>query len=189
MLKHLSAAALAVLLAAPTPAAADPFVEALETALDAYRDGDLQYAGDELAEAQRLLADMKAQGLAAFLPEPPDGWSREVDTEAASMLGFMGGGVMAQATYSGPDGRFDLSLMADNPMVAQLAMMLGNAGMLAQMGGQIERINRVRFLREDRSLRAIVGNRVLVTAEGADPALMIPVLEAMDFRALENFGG
>lgn len=187
MLKHLSAAALAALLAAPTNA--DPFVEALETALEAYHEGDLQYAGDELAEAQRILSDMKAQGLAALLPEAPDGWSRAIDTEAATMLGFLGGGVMAKASYSGPDGGFELTLMADNPMVAQLAMMLGNAGMIAQMGGQIERINRIRFLREDRSLRAIVGNRVLVTAEGADPAVMIPVLEAMDFRALENFGG
>ncbi|MCC5984152.1 MAG: hypothetical protein JJU42_07295 [Rhodobacteraceae bacterium] len=188
MLKILPVAALAAVLAT-SPAAADPFVDALETALDAYRDGDLQYAGDELAEAQRILSEMKAQGLAAFLPEAPEGWSREIDTEAATMLGFLGGGVMAKATYSSPDARFELTLMADNPMVAQLAMMLGNAGMIAQMGGQIERINRIRFLREDRSLRAIVANRVLVTAEGADPAVMIPVLEAMDFRALENFGG
>lgn len=170
------------------PLRADPFVEALETAIEAYNDGDLQYAEDELAEAQRLLAEMKAQGLAAFLPEAPDGWSRELDTDAGQMLGFMGGGTMAKATYSTDGQRFELSLMADNPMVAQLGMMLGNSTMISQMGGQIERINRVRFLREDQSLKAIVANRVLVQAEGADADTMIPFLEAMDLRGLESFG-
>ncbi|MCC5957368.1 MAG: hypothetical protein JJU07_14805 [Natronohydrobacter sp.] len=171
-----------------SPALADPFVDALETAIEAYRDGDLQFAEDELVEAQRLLAEMKAQGLAAFLPDAPDGWTREIDTEAGQMLGFMGGGTIAKADYTGPDGRFELTLMADNPFVAQLGMMLGNSAMIAQMGGQIERINRVRFLREDNSLKAMIGSRVLLTAEGADPDVMIPLLEQMDFRAIENFG-
>lgn len=170
------------------PAMADPFVEALETAIEAFREGDLQYAEDELARAQRLLGDMKAQGLADLLPAPPEGWTREIDTSAGQMLGFIGGGTLASATYRSDEHSFDLSLMADNPMVAQLAMMIGNPGMIAQMGGEVERINRVRFLREDRSLRAIVGNRVLVQAEGADPEVMIPLLEQIDFRAMENFG-
>jgi len=104
------------------------------------------------------------------------------------MLGFMGGGTIAKAQYSGPEGSFELSLMADNPVVAQLGMMLGNSAMIAQMGGQIERINRVRFLREDDSLKAMIGNRVLLSAEGGDPELMIPLLEQMDFRAIERFG-
>jgi len=180
--------ALALATCLAMPASADPFIDAMETAIEAYRDGDLQYAEDELAHARQILGEMKAQGLAAFLPEAPDGWDREIDTEAAQMMGFMGGGTSAKATYSGPDGRFELSFIADNPMVAQMGMMLGNATMIAQMGGQVERINRVRFLREDRSLRAIVGNRVLVQAEGADAELMIPVISEIDFRALEAFG-
>ncbi|TVS00047.1 MAG: hypothetical protein EA407_15490 [Rhodobacteraceae bacterium] len=171
------------------PASADPFIKALETAIDAYRDGDLQYAEDELVAAQRLLGEMKAAGLASFLPEALEGWTRVIDTEAGQMLGFIGGGTMASAQYSGLDQRFELSFMADNPMVAQIGMMLGSATMITQMGGQVERINRVRFLREDQSLKAIVGNRILVQAEGADAEVMIPFLEQIDFRAMENFGG
>ncbi|ATX66794.1 hypothetical protein [Roseinatronobacter bogoriensis] len=181
----LSAAAIACL--AGLPAHADPFIEALETAIEAYQDGDFQFAEDELAQAQRLLGEMKAQGLANFLPPAPEGWTREIDTEGGQMLGFMGGGTMAKAVYSGDAGRFELSLMADNPMVAQLGMMLGSSTMIAQMGGQVERINRVRFLREDQSLKAIVANRILVQAEGVDAELMIPLLEQIDFRAMENF--
>ncbi|MCC5992348.1 MAG: hypothetical protein JJT99_07465 [Rhodobacteraceae bacterium] len=187
-MKHQFAAFAACCLLA-LPAQADPFIEALETAIEAYRDGDLQYAEDELAEARRLLGSMKTAGLANFLPEAPDGWTRDLDTEGGQMLGMFGGGTMAKANYSGNGQRFEISLMADNPMVAQLAMMLGNADMIAQMGGRVERINRVRFLREDRSLRSIIGNRILVQAEGADPELMIPLLEQMDFRAMEGFGG
>lgn len=170
------------------PALADPFIDALETAIEAYRDGDLQYAEDELVEAQRVLADMKAQGLAAFLPDAPEDWTREIDTEAGQMMGFMGGGTIAKANYTGPDSRFELSLMADNPFVAQVGMMLGNSAMISQMGGQVERINRVRFLREDNSLKGMIGSRVLLAAEGAAPEAMIPLLEQMDFRAIENFG-
>jgi hypothetical protein len=169
------------------PLAADPFIEALETAIEAYRDGDLQYAEDELIAAQRVLADRKAAGLAAFLPEPLEGWTREIDTEAGQMLAFMGGGTIAKADYSGPGGQFELTLMADNPFVAQLGMMLGNAAMVAQMGAQIERIDRVRFMREENSLKGMVGPRVLVQAEGADPEVMLPFLEQMDFRAIEAF--
>ena len=185
MTRIFSAALCAVVLA--LPAKADPFIEALETAIEAYQDGDFQFAEDELAQAQRLLGEMKAQGLANFLPPAPDGWTREIDTEGGQMLGFMGGGIMAKAVYSGDAGRFELSLMADNPMVAQLGMMLGNSAMIAQMGGQVERINRVRFLREDQSLKAIVANRILVQAEGVDAEIMIPLLEQIDFRAMENF--
>lgn len=185
MHRFFSAAIVATLLTSPL--AADPFIEALETAIEAYRDGDLQYAEDELIAAQRVLAERKAAGLAAFLPEAPEGWTREVDTEAGQILAFMGGGTIAKADYSGPDGRFELTLMADNPFVAQFGMMLGNAALVAQMGGQVERINRVRFMREDNSLKGMVGTRVLVQAEGADPSVMIPFLEQMDFRAIESF--
>ena len=141
------------------------------------------------AAADPFLAAMKADGLASYLPDAPDGWTREIDTEANAMMGMMGGGTSANATYPGPDDGFTINLIADSPMVAQLAMMLGNSAMVAQMGGQIERINRVRFMREDTSLQAIIANRILVQAEGTDPQVMIPVLESMDFRAMESFGG
>ncbi len=182
------ALALALSLAIVPPAAADPFIDAMETALEAYRDGDLQYAEDELARAQRLLAEMKAEGLAGFLPEAPEGWMREVDTEGGQFLGFMGGGTMAKAEYRGDGESFEISLMADNPMVAQLGMMLGNSAIISQMGGEVERINRVRFLREDRSFKGIVGNQILVQAEGTDPEIMRQLLEAMDFAGMERFG-
>lgn len=187
-MKHpLTLAALILCLAMPVRA--DPFIDALETAIEAYRDGDLQFAEDELAEARRLLGEMKTASLASFLPEAPEGWTREVETEGGQMLGFLGGGIMARATYTSDAARFEISLMADNPMVTQLAMMLGNVEMIAQMGGRVERINRVRFLREETGLRSIIGNRILVQAEGADPDLMIPLLEQIDFRAMEGFGG
>jgi hypothetical protein len=185
MKRHVVAVCAALIV---SPASADPFMDAMNAAIDAYSDGDIQYAQDELSEATRLLAAMKADGLASYLPEPPDGWTREVDTEASAMMGMLGGGTSANATYSGPDGSFTITLIADSPMVAQLAMMLGNAAMVSQMGGQIERINRVRFMREDESLQAIVANRILVQAEGAPVETMIPVLQSMDFDQMGSFG-
>ncbi|MCC1480424.1 hypothetical protein [Roseibaca sp. Y0-43] len=177
----------AALLAAP--ATADPFLEAMNAAIEAYQDGDVVYAQDELNEAQRLLSAMKADGLQAFLPEAPEGMTREIDQEANAVMAMLGGGTSANATYSGNGTSFTINLIADSPMVAQMAMMLSNNAMVTQMGGQIERINRVRFLRADGSLQAIIANRILVQAEGNDLDAIIPVLETMDFRAMESFGG
>ncbi|MBN2760577.1 MAG: hypothetical protein JXQ79_08765 [Rhodobacteraceae bacterium] len=174
---------------AAAPASADPFLDAMNAAIEAYQDGDMVYAQDELNEAQRLLAALKADGLQAYLPEAPEGMTREIDTEANAVMAMLGGGTSANATYSGNGKSFTITLIADSPMVAQMAMMLGNNAMVTQMGGQIERINRVRFLRDETSLQAIIANRILVQAEGEDPEVMIPVLEGMDFRAMESFGG
>jgi len=181
------AIALGLGLAFAVPAQADPVIEALQSAIEAYEDGDMQYALDEIAEAQRLIGEKKTAGLAEFLPEAPAGWTREVSTEANAALMFLGGGVLAEASYEGGGARFTLKLMADNPMVAQLGAMLGNQAMIAQMG-KVRRINRVRFLEQDQSLQALIGNRVLVQAEGAAPDVMEPVVAAIDFSALERFG-
>ena len=185
-MKHALVPAFALLVLS-VPVQADPVITALETAIEAYREGDMLYAQDEINEALRLMGEMKTQGLAAFLPDPPEGWTREIDTEAQAGLAMMGGGVMAVGNYVGPAESMKLTLMADNAMVAQLGAMLGNSAMLSQMG-KVRRINRVRFLEQETSLQALVGTRVLVQAEGASPDVMEPILSSMDFAALERFG-
>ena len=167
------------------PAAADDVTESIDAALAAYADGDIDEAIEELAFAQQLLREMKTESLSAFLPAAPQGWTREVDTEMATGMAMMGGGFGAEATYAGDGARFTVTLMADNPMVAGFAGMLGNAALL---GGKRLRIGGERFMTQDGNLMGMIDNRILVQAEGADPDTMAGVLETMDFDALADFG-
>ena len=177
--------ALALAFGAATPVLADEITDTLQSAIEAYEDGDIQYALDELDFARQKLLEMKTDSLGAFLPPAPEGWTVETDTEMNSAMAMMGGGVGAEANYAGPDGTgVKLTLMADNPMVASMGAMVSSA---AAMGMKVERINRQRFAVQDDQILGLIGNRVLVQAEGdLDAARML--LEQMDFKALANFG-
>ncbi len=179
---------IAALCLAPLPATADDITDALSAAIDAYGEGEIGDALDEIAYATQLLNALQAAGLSDFLPEALPGWTRDVNPDVVSSLGFMGGGAAAEATYSGPTGRFTITMMADNPMVLSMAAVLGNSTLMASMG-QIERINRENFLNDNGDLSGLIGGRILIQAEGGDNLDdMVAHLEQIDFRALEDFG-
>ncbi|MGI3186489.1 hypothetical protein [Nioella aestuarii] len=189
---RLTAIAAAVTLAvSPLPALADShedeIMATLQSAMDAYGAGDIQYALDELAYAQQLLNGLVAEGLQGFLPAALDGWTMTIDPDAAQGMGFIGGGTIARGEYCGASGCFTITLMADNPMVTSMGAMLGNAQMMAAMG-PIVRINRQSFLNQDGDLSALIGNRILVQAEDGDTDIMVQHLEQMDFREMMMFG-
>lgn len=175
------------LIATVNPGLADEVTDTLSSALQAYEDGDLDYAIEELDYAKQLLQEMSSQALTSFLPEPPAGWTREISDEGMNAgLAFLGGGVAAEADYSDGSETFSLSIMADNPMVAGFAPMVANAGL---MGLKMHRVGREKFYENDDQLIGLIDNRILIQAEGAAPEVMIPVLELIDFAALEEFGG
>ncbi|HCQ64790.1 MAG TPA: hypothetical protein DIU07_06280 [Rhodobacteraceae bacterium] len=175
------------LIAAANPGLADEVTDTLSSALQAYEDGDIEYAIEELDYARQLLQELSSQALTSFLPDPPDGWTREISEEGVNVgLAFLGGGVAAEAEY-GKDGEtFSVAIMADNPMVAGFAPMVANAGL---MGMKMHRVGREKFFENDDQLIALIDNRILIQAEGADPGVMIEILERIDFKALEDFGG
>jgi hypothetical protein len=178
-------ASLAVALCIALPAKADEVTDTLQSAIDAYSAGDIQYALEELDYARQKLLEMKTDSLGAFLPQAPDGWTRQVDTEMTAGLAMMGGGVGAAAEYTAPDGASaTITLMADNAMVGSMAAMVANA---AAMGMKTERINRQQFAAQDGQMLALVGNRVLIQAEG-DLSAARMLLQSMDFEAMAGFG-
>ncbi|EEW25193.1 hypothetical protein [Rhodobacter ferrooxidans] len=176
----------ALLLATPA-ARADEIADTIKSALDAYTAGDVAFATDELAFAQQLLQARKADNLTTFLPAAPDGWTRTVNSDMNDAFAMMGGGSGIEAQYEMGEQSFKITLMADNPMVASMGAMLGNATMMAQMG-KVVRVGRQKFLDQEGNLSALIGNRVLVQAEGAPTEVMLPLLEQIDFDGLEKFG-
>lgn len=180
-----SLAAVALMIGFGLPANADEISDTLQSALDAYEEGDTAYALDELEYARQLLLALKTDALAGFLPDAPEGWTREVNTEMNAGLAMMGGGTGAEATYTGDDRQITITIMADNPMVGAMSGMIANAAMY---GAKVERVGREKFMIQDNEVTGLVANRFLVKASGADPEEMLALVGEIDFRALKSFG-
>lgn len=177
--------ALAATLLTPGIALADEVSDTLKSALEAYEEGDLSYALEELEFAKQLMQAMKTADLATFLPEAPDGWTREVSDDVSTGMAMFGGGSGAEATYARQNESFRIVIMADNPMVGALSGMMANASL---MGMKLERVGRQKYLNQDGELSGIVDGRILIQASGADVDTMKTVLEEIDYRGLEDFG-
>lgn len=179
--------ALATTLSLPIAAQADEITDTLQAAIDAYSEGDVVFALEELDFARQKLMALRAEAFQEFLPDAPDGWTREVETEMQAGLAMMGGGMGASAEYRAPDGSqyYSITMMADNAMVASMGAMVANA---AAMGMKVERVGRQRVALNDDQAMALVGNRILVTIDGSDEALLLEAMGRIDFDALSNFG-
>ncbi|MGR3540240.1 MAG: hypothetical protein ACU0BS_02255 [Hasllibacter sp.] len=174
----------ALLAALPLSAPADEVVEALEAAIEAYRAGDMRGVRIEMGFAEQALQAVAAAGFSQFLPEPLDGWTREVDVNgAAAEMAMMGGGAGADASYRNGGQWFGITMMADSPL---LAMMMGVVANPAMTGGEMVRVGRERFVWMDGELVGVIGNRVLIQAEGDESVrdAMVAHLETIDFDAL-----
>ncbi|WP_231388508.1 hypothetical protein [Pseudooceanicola algae] len=167
------------------PAQADEITDTLESAREAYEQGDLSYALDELDFARQKMLAMRTDVLLDLLPPAPDGWERQVNDEMGAGMAMMGGGLGAEADYIGPEESVTVTIMAQNPLIASISAMVSNA---AAFGARIERVGREKFMLQDDVLQGMVGGNVLVKAEGGTPGQMIALLESMDFRALQDFG-
>lgn len=182
---RLSGLLLAMLPLGAAPLQADEISDSLKSALEAYEDGDNGYALDELDYARQMLMSLKTEELGRFLPEAPDGWSKEVNPDITSGLAMMGGGTAAEAEYYNDNEGMTLTLMADNPIVASVSAMVANA---AAFGAKIERVQREKFMLQDDVLQGMVDGRIMVKAEGGSPEAMKALVEKIDFGALRDFG-
>jgi hypothetical protein len=187
-MNRIAAAAFACALATlPAVVAADEFTDTMDDALAAYRAGDYDAARDDLDYALKLLNDLKAAGLADFLPAALPGWTRSENAETATMpIPMLGGGSTASASYTDGTDAFTVTLVANSPMISGMAAML--SGLATLGGGRTIRVQRETFQINDDEIQGVVNGKVLVSISG-DAAVEDKQahLEAMDLRALGNF--
>lgn len=184
----ISSIAIAFVLSAGV-ANADAVSDALTAAQAAYANGQLGQAAAELTNATRALQSIQSAKLASTLPQSIDGWTMTMGENGSGAMGLFGGavGTIADANYSHSDGRsFTITLTADSPMVASMAGILGSPQMMAMMG-QVVKVGSVDMLNQDGSLSAMIANRILVQAQGADTADMAAILATIDFAKLAQF--
>jgi hypothetical protein len=159
----------AALLAAPA-ARADEVADALREASRAYAAGDLNAARLAIEEAQQALAKRSAGALAAALPAPLAGWTaREAETQAGGAM-FLAGLSQAQREYRNAQGQtVQVTIMADHPMIAQVAMLLNSPAMLGAVGRMVRIGNQRALQMPSGEIQMVVNNRFLVQIEGSAP--------------------
>lgn len=170
------------------PVSADDVSDALQSAVDAYASGDLGKTSEGIVMATQALSRQQGDLLAALMPEAPEGFSRTLTEDFGKGFAMAGGGSGAEARYDSADGAtsFTLSFIADNPMVASMAAMLGNAQMMAMMG-TVVKVGDTALLQNDGSLSTLVNARVLFQAQGATADVMLPVVQQIDFAKVGTF--
>ncbi len=181
------AAAVVLAMGIVLPAAADEFDDVLDSARSAYRDGDVEAARSDLEYALKILTDLKAESLSAFLPPAPEGWTR-TDAEAGrggfSMASMLGGGSSAAARYTRGAEEFTLSLVANSPVVGAISAVVSG---MSSLGGS-RRIQRTQFAVNDGDLQGVVNGKVMISASGDAPIDdMAAIIDLMDLRALGEF--
>ena len=176
-------------LLATTTAQADVVTDQLTAAEEAYAAGDLAAASAALKTAMDDIGRQRGAILAAILPPAPPGYTREDSTDFTAGMAMFGGGSGAEAAYVQGDTRFTVSIMADNELVGGMLGMFSDPGMMAMMG-TVEAVGDVSIITaEDGSIMSIVGGRYMISAQGAAPEVMLPVVRSIDFAKLTEMAG
>jgi hypothetical protein len=171
---------------ATAPARADDVSDAIAEAQRAYAGGNLQATQTALQEAIQLLAQRAAAGLAGALPAALPGWTaEEPQSNAAGVAGIFGGSTASRRYTNAQDQSVEIQVMSDNPMIAQLGVVLANP-MLAGAMGRLVRIGEQRAIQgNDGNIQMLVDNRILVQVQGDAPAeAKLAYARAIDFARL-----
>lgn len=187
---------MAILVCLPMKSHADDVLESIEQAVNLYKQGDFSGAAGNLDYAAQLVRQQKGGQLESYLPEALPGWAA-ADAQSSSMGAmFMGGGVSAERNYrkDDGDGRVQISIFTDSPMLQTVVMMFSNPMIVASSGAKLETLAGQRVIvdyapGESRGeIRVVVDNRILVTVEGrhVEKADLVAYLEAIDFQGLSK---
>ena len=169
-------------------ARADDVSDALQAAVDAYAAGDLAGTSAAMTMAGQAISTQQSALLEVLMPPAPEGWTMTMTEDFSQGFGMMGGGAGAEARYENADQSVSLTLsfIADNPMVASMGAMLGSVEMMAMMG-KVVKVGDQALLENEGNYSALVGNRVMFTAQGAATDVMLPIVQTIDFAKLGAF--
>ncbi|MGH1360002.1 MAG: hypothetical protein ACRBC3_14665 [Burkholderiaceae bacterium] len=172
-----------------TWAQADDFSDTLENAKQAYAEGDIGGAKEELAYASQLLGQMRAKQLESYLPEALDGWTRKENKSSSNAGAAMfGGGTAANVEYRRGKDRVKINLVTDSPMLASMGMLFNNPA-LAGTQGTMKRINRQKVLvKKNGAITAMIDKRIMVEVSGRAPAEDIEAyFKGIDIKGLKSY--
>jgi len=172
------------------PAVADEIEDSINTALEAYRAGDVATAKGELDYVSQLLSQQQSASLGGILPAAFDGWTQEAsDNDAAAGMAMFGGGLTAGADYRKDGDNVEIQVIADSPLMATMMAVFNNPAMAGATGGQMKRVGGQKVIQtQDGELQAVVHNRFMISVSGsASSTDKEAYFEAINFDALQSF--
>ena len=179
------------------PVYADEILEAMNEAIEAYKEKEYGEAAESLDYARQLIQQLRSERIMKFLPEALPGWeSKTAQTQSMGMLGGMSG---VQKEYwkpgTGNQGkkRITINIMAESPMMQGMMAMFNPAYVGAQ-GGKLQKIKRnkaiVKYNPDNRRGEAnvLVAKRYIVSIKGnsVDKKDLLDYAEAVDYKGLKD---
>ena len=176
---------------------ADAVVDQLDAGKRYYEAGELRKSIETLNAAVAQIQEQVTDGLLQLLPEPLEGWNADApESQSGGIAAMITGTNLSRRYYQDDGAEVNLSLMVDSPMMPMLTMALtmpmlmqssedtkpysfqGERGMLEHTKGS-----------DEYKITLMVGNRILVQAEGSRLADVTPVeqyLQALDLKAIQD---
>ena len=185
----LRAAAIAATLAVASPALADDIRDAIEEARRAYQANDLVAAKAALDVASQLLAQRSATGLSRFLPAPPRGWTGDEAETDASAAAMFGGGLIAKRRYTIGERHVNLQILANSPLIAQMAPLFSNAQLLGAVGRVFRFKGKTAVHSRDGNIQVLLGRTLIILEGSGTEAEKRALLDLLDIPAIESFNG
>lgn len=156
-------------LPAITLAEQDPVIQTIEEALAEYKKQNYSAAATNLEYASQLIRQKKGETLAAFLPQPMDGWTADEGKSQVSTASLLGGGLTAERNYSKTDATITITIVTDSPLLQPMIMMFSNP-IFASSAGRFELIKGykgiVKYQNSGGDINIVINNRFLATIKG-----------------------
>lgn len=194
-LKILAIAVAGVLIIGAQPVYSDEIVEAINEAVDAYKEKAYQEAIESLDYAKQLIQQLSSEGLIKLLPEPLPGWeSKAPKTQSMGMLGGMVG-VSRDYTKSGQHrSRITINIFGQSPIM-QGMMAMFNPMYAGADGGKLQKIKRnkaiVKYQPDSNSgeISVLIKKKFIVTVKGTsvEKEDLMAYANAIDYKRLKEF--
>lgn len=169
----------------------DPVIQTIEQALQEYKAKNYSNAATDLDYASQLVRQKKGATLAAFLPEPLEGWTASEGTSQATAASLFGGGLTAEREYKKDMATVNIAILTDSPLLQPMIMMFSNP-IFAASAGQFELINGykgiIKYENNGGDITIVVNNRFLVTVKGQfiSRTELMGYAKSIDLRGIAN---
>ena len=191
-----AAAAIALSVCCTLPALADPIVDQIDSARQAYENGDARVAIQGLNIAVSQIEQQLTRQQLKLLPAPLEGWTADEATAQGGGFAAMIVGTNLSRTYRNEtsDAEITITITSDSPMLPMLNMML-SAPMLLQADPRSNAYSYQSFngvLQQGDAgamqVSLMIGSRILVQIEGtgAEQQELEAYLDAMNLAQLEQ---
>lgn len=184
-------AALGVLGLASLSAAADGVTDAVQDAMDYYKQGRLSAAAESLDFAAGLVRQKKADEMKALLPKPLPGW--QVDDSLSNLIAaaFFGGGISVQRAFKQGQKTIMVRYLTDSAVLQSAILLFTDPSLASANGGKFEKVEGqkalVKYESKDQSgeIAVLINRRILVSIRGTQ----VPLTDLYVYARTVDFAG